>query len=200
VADAGYGSEENYKHVLEKEGRIPLISYGMFLKEQKRSYKKDIFNRNNWEYNENADVYLCPIGRLLQHDSDSVRTDKNGFTRQFKNYTCENCDGCGLKETCTKAIGDRKIQINEQWEAYKAQVSSLLKEGETSKIYKRRKIDVEPVFGDVKQNMDFTRMHVRGKEKVKQELGFVFLAHNLKKLCTRVKKYEGKTVIQGQIA
>ncbi|WP_341777429.1 transposase, partial [Staphylococcus epidermidis] len=37
----------------------------------------------------------------------------------------------------------------------------------------QRKIDVEPVFGFMKAILGFTRMSVRGLNKVKRELGFV---------------------------
>src|SRR5699024_1905201 len=58
--------------------------------------------------------------------------------------------------------------------------SSDLKE-ETGAIYGKRKIDVEPVFGFLKANLCFTRMSVRGKEKVENEIGFAFMAVNLRK-------------------
>lgn len=42
----------------------------------------------------------------------------------------------------------------------------------------RRKIDVEPAFGNLKANLSFNRFSVRGQEKGTQELGFVFMALN----------------------
>lgn len=47
VADAGYGSEENYVDIIENRQRKTLISYGMYLKEQERKYKKDAFKTAN---------------------------------------------------------------------------------------------------------------------------------------------------------
>ncbi len=41
------------------------------------------------------------------------------------------------------------------------------------------------VFGFLKANLGFTRMSVRGKEKVKNELGFAFIAVNLRKYTAR---------------
>ncbi|KZK17410.1 transposase, partial [Staphylococcus pseudintermedius] len=63
---------------------------------------------------------------------------------------------------------------------------------ETASYYAQRKIDVETVFGNIKQNMKFKRFHVRGAEKIFKEMGLVFLAHNFRKLVTRVRKYETK--------
>src|SRR5699024_2681565 len=52
---------------------------------------------------------------------------------------------------------------------------------ETGEIYGKRKIDVEPVFGFLKANLGFTRMSVRGKPKVHNEMGFALMAVNLRK-------------------
>jgi hypothetical protein len=40
VADAGYGSEQNYDDILTKRTRTPLITYNHYLDEQKRKYRK----------------------------------------------------------------------------------------------------------------------------------------------------------------
>lgn len=39
VADAGYGSEQNYNDIISNSEREALIRYNMYLKEQKRKYK-----------------------------------------------------------------------------------------------------------------------------------------------------------------
>ncbi|TYS76539.1 transposase, partial [Rossellomorea aquimaris] len=55
----------------------------------------------------------------------------------------------------------------------------------TGEIYGRRKIDVEPVFGFLKANLGFTRLSVRGQERVQNEMGFALMAVNLRKLTAR---------------
>ncbi|MEN0404648.1 transposase, partial [Staphylococcus aureus] len=60
-----------------------------------------------------------------------------------------------------------------------------LSEPETKKIYSQRKIDVEPVFGFMKAILGFTRMSVRGINKVKRELGFVLMALNIRKIAAQ---------------
>ncbi|WP_150855288.1 transposase, partial [Staphylococcus aureus] len=51
------------------------------------------------------------------------------------------------------------------------------------------KIDVEPVFGFMKAILGFTRMSVRGINKVKRELGFVLMALNIRKIVARRAVY-----------
>ncbi|MDP2925130.1 MAG: IS1182 family transposase [Nanoarchaeota archaeon] len=53
---------------------------------------------------------------------------------------------------------------------------------EAKEIYQMRKIVVEPVIGDIKENYGFTKFYLRGLEKVKIELNLISIAHNLKKI------------------
>ena len=53
---------------------------------------------------------------------------------------------------------------------------------EAKAIYQMRKIAVEPVIGDIKENYGFTKFYLRGLEKVKIELNLISIAHNLKKI------------------
>ncbi|ATH61423.1 hypothetical protein BJD96_13890 (plasmid) [Staphylococcus nepalensis] len=55
----------------------------------------------------------------------------------------------------------------------------------TQSVFSVRKIDVEPVFGFMKAILGFTRMSVRGINKVKRELGFVLMVLNIRKLAAQ---------------
>ena len=189
VADAGYGSEQNYEDVLENRKRQPLITYNTYRKEKKKKEKNNPLNVANWEYNEKDDTFTCPNGQLLTFRYRSNRTDRYSFTREFKVYECEDCSECPFRSQCTKAKegNNRKILVNQKWEQQKEMIRQQLSEEKTGEIYGKRKIDVEPVFGFLKANLRFTRMSVRGKEKVENELGFAFMAVNL-------RKYTAKTL------
>ncbi|EHJ08376.1 putative transposase for IS1272, partial [Staphylococcus simiae CCM 7213 = CCUG 51256] len=47
----------------------------------------------------------------------------------------------------------------------------------------------EPVFGFTKAILGFTRMSVRGIDKVKRELGFVLMAVNIRKIAAQRAVY-----------
>ncbi|HEY3818891.1 MAG TPA: transposase [Polyangiaceae bacterium] len=49
-------------------------------------------------------------------------------------------------------------------------------------IYARRKVIAEPVFGQIKQAMGFTRFSLRGLPKAAGEWAIVCLCHNLLEL------------------
>ena len=55
VADAGYGSEEIYMYINDVLHITPLITYGSYYKENKKKYKDNPFNVENWRYLEEQD-------------------------------------------------------------------------------------------------------------------------------------------------
>ena len=63
----------------------------------------------------------------------------------------------------------------------KARMKSKLSTEEGARIYSRRKVIVEPVFGQIK-NRGFRQFLLRGLEKVSGEWSLVALSHNLLKL------------------
>ncbi|PIC70807.1 transposase, partial [Sporosarcina sp. P17b] len=163
VADAGYGSEQNYGDVIENRKRVPLITYNHYRKEKKKKYKTDPFNTANWAYDETTDTFTCPNDRKLVFRYLSNRTDRYQFTRTMKVYECEDCSSCPLRSFCTKAKeeNNRKLYVNEKWEQQKEYIREKLSDKKTGEIYGKRKIDVEPVFGFLKANLGFTRFSVR---------------------------------------
>ncbi|MFJ7734630.1 transposase, partial [Lysinibacillus sp. NPDC097231] len=183
VADAGYGSEQNYDDILSKRERIPLITYNQYIKEQKKKYKEDLSKPDNWPYHEEDDTFICPNGQKITFQYVSKRTDDYGFTRTLKIYESEDCTDCPFRSSCTKAKegNNRKVTINETWEEQKEYVRTKLSEEKTGAIYRKRKIDVEPVFGFLKANLRFTRFSVRGKSKVENKIGLALMAVNLRK-------------------
>ncbi|WP_342470963.1 IS1182 family transposase [Ureibacillus sp. FSL K6-3587] len=183
VADAGYGSEQNYEDILSNRKCEALIPYTMYEKEQKKKYKQNPFHPDNWTYDEESDTYTCPNQQRVTFRYRSVRTDKTGFKRELKIYECENCSGCPFRSSCTKAKegNHRKVMVNEKWERQKEYVRAKLSEEKAGSIFRQRKMDVEPVFGFLKANLRFTRFSVRGKSKVENEMGIALMAVNLRK-------------------
>lgn len=184
VADAGYGSEANYQHIIDELNRIPLITYGSYYRDKKKKQKKKPFVSDNWVYVETDDLYICPAKRPVAFKRYSTRKDTYGYERHVKVYECEDCRECELRSLCTKAKSNhkRQIHLNPTWEYFKHYTKDKLSNERTKEIYKQRKVDVEPVFGNLKANLGVTRFHVRGHHQVTNEIGFALMALNLKKL------------------
>ena len=64
VADAGYGSEENYEY-LESEHIEHYVKYNTFHKEKSKKWQKDVTRVQNWQYVAERDEYICGNGRKL---------------------------------------------------------------------------------------------------------------------------------------
>lgn len=196
VADAGYGSEENYQYVIDQLDKDALIPYSMYNKELSKKFKEDMTQREHWQYHEDLDVYVDHDGVQFSFDHYSERKDKNGFVRRFKVYTADKVQETPELDALakTKSGHQRQIKVNGTWESYKSDVKDALHSEEGSQLYAQRKIEVEPIFGQMKRNFGVRRCHVRGKQAVSNDIGLLLLAMNLKKLRRIVltKAEEGK--------
>jgi transposase len=183
VADAGYGSEQNYSYVIDQLEKTPLIPYGTYEKEKTRRYKNDPESQINWEVDEINDK-ITRNGVHYHFKHYSQRKDSYGMIRDFKIYEADSKqDSDELTELSKTPNGNqRQIHYNPTWDYFKHLVKEELNSEEGALIYAKRKIDVETVFGDLKGNFGVRRVHLRGKEKVETDIGMTFMAMNLKKL------------------
>jgi transposase len=181
VADAGYGSEENFAY-LEEAGVESFVKYPIFDREQKRSWKKQIYRLENWPYDAELDQFTCPQGKHLTYRSSYRERKANGYMSHRRYYECADCGECPAKEQCTRAAGNRRIRVSMPLMAYRERVRRNLLSEEGKHLRARRGVEVESVFGRLKHNWGFRRFMLRGLEKVKTEWGLLCIAHNMAKL------------------
>ncbi|WP_310678255.1 transposase, partial [Staphylococcus aureus] len=189
VADAGYGFKQNYMAMIDDFNETSLMYvWSCFLNINLENLKVSNLQESKLEIMTNLmmNLYVL-ITKELCFKRYAYRNDRYGFKRDFKLYECDDCSSCSLRHQCMKpnSKSNKKIMKNYNWEFFKAQINQKLSEPETKKIYSQRKIDVEPVFGFMKAILGFTRMSVRGINKVKRELGFVLMALNIRKIAAQ---------------
>jgi hypothetical protein len=182
VADAGYGSEENYEYMQDKKIN-GVVKYNTYDKEMERQ-KKNILSTEKLHYNKQEDYYVCPMGQHMQYIGQRLRKTATGFEQNISRYRAENCEGCPLRGACHKSKGNRVLEVNHKLNDLKALARENLNSEYGDKLRRKRKTDVEPVFGNIKQNMQFRRFMLRGIKKVAIEMGLLSLAHNFKKIST----------------
>jgi transposase len=181
VADAGYGSEQNYQFLETKEIE-GYVKYNYFDKQQSSAYlNKHSFGADNLHYNKERDCYYCPMGQPMTNIGTATKTTATGFKQTITRYQAANCEGCPLRGACHKAKENRIIEINAALNNYKRKATELLTSEKGIYHRKRRPVDVEPVFGNIKHNHGFRRFMLRSKEKVSIETGLLAIAHNLRK-------------------
>lgn len=190
TADAGYGSEQNYE-VMEDKGIEAYVKYNYFDKEQKGT--RSSFSADQLHYNQAEDYIVCPMGQHMQRIGTHKEKNRSGYEQTITRYQAPNCNGCPLRGMCHKQKGNRIIEINHRLRKLKQQAAERLRSEEGIRKRKKRCCDVEPIFGNWKQNKSFRRFSLRGKDKVTIEIGLISLAHNLQKLTGR-KKQARKTL------
>jgi hypothetical protein len=180
TADAGYGSEENYK-ILEDKNIDAYVKYNLYEKDNKKGNSRPSYDPVNMLYDSETDSYQCTLGRKLIKTGSRKRITENGYEQQYIIYQSDNCDSCPLKLECTRDGGNKTIEVNNQLNRYKLKACTMLNSEAGIYHRKRRSVDVEPVFGNIKHNKGFKRFNLRGIKKAEIEAGLLAIAHNLKK-------------------
>lgn len=181
IADAGYGSNENLAY-LEERNVEALVKYNTFHKEASRAWKKNPFRTENWPYDPERDLYTCPEGRHLSFTKKANATTEAGYRQGLRIYTCVSCADCPRKQQCSSAQGNRSIQRNEEMLRLRRQARERLTSESGMVLRKRRAVEVETVFGQIKANHGFRRFHLRGKHKVAVEWGLLVIGYNIRRM------------------
>lgn len=188
VADAAYGSEENYAY-LEEHQLGNYLKYNTFYQDthhyrNPEILRKHAFRADHFTYDPQTDEFICPNKQRLSYLYTRKYKTDNGYESKRRHYECQTCQNCPLKSQCTKAKGNRRIQVSFQLLEYRRQARENLTTETGKALRKKRSVEVETVFGHIKQNMRFRRFHLRGLEKVNTEWGLVCIAHNMRKLAS----------------
>ena len=184
VADAGYGSEENYEFMEENEIEA-YVKYNYFHKENTKKFKSNGFLVQNLYYNKEQDYYVCPIGQHMGKVGNTTRKSESGFVSHLSVYMAKNCNGCPLRGLCHTAKGERRIEVNHNLNRHREKAHQLLTSEEGLLYRSRRPIEPEAVFGQSKSNKGYNRFRhfdEDSPEKVMMDFAIFAVAFNLLKL------------------
>lgn len=92
-----------------------------------------------------------------------------------------DCAACPLRSRCLTPGEDRRVLVAQRCRATGA-LRFKRRQPEARRRYARRKVIVEPVFGQVTEDRGFTALSVRGLALAAGEYLLACLAHNLGKL------------------
>ena len=181
ITDSAFGSEENYSF-LQENNIENYLKYNTFYFDENQKHQKNNFSKDKFIYDKSTDSFTCPKSRSLKlKELKETKTD-NGFVSHLRVYECEDCAGCSFSQDCKKAKGNRTIQVNLNLDRYRKEAFKNLTSPKGIRLRKQRNIEPETVFGDIKWNSGYTRFKLRGKEKVKTEMGLLSISHNIKKI------------------
>ena len=193
VADAGYGSEENYRF-MEESGIEAYVKYNRFHIEHRPRHTPNPYHSENFYYNEDEDYYVCPMGQHMERIGTRYSKTASGYRSENARYRAQRCNGCPLRCLCYKSKGDRRIiEINHRLKHYKREAAERLMSEEGHRHRGRRCVEPEAVFGQMKQNMQYKRFRHFGIDKVIMDFAFFAIAFNVRKMCKITQKQGGKS-------
>ena len=179
VADAGYGSYNNYLYC-EQKGMEKYMKFTMFKKEtEDKNYRENPFRAENFPIDKDG-IMRCPNGKafIFQYRQ---HVKGNAYGRQEEIYRCEDCSGCPYAEKCKKTEGNRTVRINQELTAMHREVIQNLESIHGALLRMNRSIQAEGTFGVIKHDRWYKRIVRKGINSVRLEVLLVSIGHNLYK-------------------
>lgn len=187
TADAGYESEENYTY-FEKQKIECYIKPQNYERSKTKKFKSNMALRENMAYDVEHDEYTCQGGKKISAKYVGIQKTKSGYEREVTYYECEDCTGCPYKKKCTKAKGNRKLQVSKKFIGQRTACLERITSPEGIQLRMNRSIQAEGAFGVVKQNYGFRQFLLRGSRKVSTEILLVAMAYNVNKLHSKIQQ------------
>ena len=167
VGDAAYLTSHICKTIIDLD-MIPSLPYSRL------GYRKEMFKKWEFTYDEFNDIYICP------NEKDLIPTgtyDKNGYMAYKADKN--DCCNCPFKDQCTKS--KYKQILRHIWEEYKEMVNDYRLRNDVKEIYRQRPQHIERVFADGKMKFGLRKTYFKGKQRVHRELTLLYACMNLKK-------------------
>jgi transposase len=171
AGDSAYGSAEMLAWLVHEQGIEPHVS--VF---DKSARNDDSFSREDFAYDHEADVYVCPAGKRLTTKGTLVNDGATLLYRASKH----DCTPCPLKPRCCPKAPARKVPRS-IYEGARDMARSIAKsdDGQTSR---RQRKKVEMLFAHLKRILRLDRLRLRGPCGVRDEFHLAATAQNLRKL------------------
>jgi len=191
VADSNYNSPANLE-VCEKEKLDAYIPDKNFrtrdprfaTQERWKSQRTKRFGLEDFRYQEEADEYICPHGKVLRLRARKAINDGVIYKRYVANR--EDCKGCDLKGLCIRGkVVRRRILCVPMGAVPGNLLKEMVKKVDTERgreIYHQRIGIVEPVFANIRAVKRLDRFTLRGKIKVNIQWVLYCMVHNIGKI------------------
>ena len=160
AADCGYSNGESIKFLEEEklEGYIPNRTQAQEIT------CRDGQKTDDYEYDWERDELIVKGVRMYYHNTyyDKRKKCKLHWYRSWEDF--------------------RIHRVVPEFFRERLRMRDKMKTEEARKIYNLRKIVVEPVIGNIKENIGIREFKLRGLDRVKIELNLASITHNLKKI------------------
>jgi hypothetical protein len=171
MGDSAYGSAEMLGWLVDEHGIEPHVT--VF---DKSALKDGTFSREDFRYDHERDVYLCPGGKMLTTTGTRVNDDATLLYRASK----ADCDGCSLKPRCCPRDVTRKVPRSIHEGA--RDIARAIAKSWEGRVSRRLRKKVEMLFAHLKRILKLDRLRLRGPTGARDEFLLATTAQNLRKL------------------
>jgi transposase len=175
LGDSAYGSAEMLGWLVSERGIEPHVT--VF---DKSARKDGTFSREDFSYDRERDVYLCPGGKTLTTTGTRVNDGATLLYRASKN----DCDGCSLKPHCCPKDAARKVPRSIHEGA--RDIARTIAKSWEGQVSRRLRKKVEMLFAHLKRILKLDRLRLRGPTGAHDEFLLAATAQNLRKLAKLV--------------
>jgi IS5 family transposase len=171
AGDSAYGAAEMLNWLVEERSitpHVPVID--------KSARRDGTFEREQFVYDGDADVYVCPAGKTLTTTGTLVN---DGATLLYRGSTLD-CGRCELKERCCPKTPVRKVPRSIHERA--REVARSLAGTPAFERSRRDRKRIEMLFAHLKRILRLGRLRLRGPAGAQDEFMLAATAQNLRKL------------------
>jgi hypothetical protein len=151
AADSAYGSAEMLGWLVNEraiEPHIPVFD--------KSARDDGTFSREDFAYNQEHDLYVCPAGKALTSTGTLVNDGATLLYRASK----YDCDACELKSRCCPKMPSRKVPRSIYENA--RDVARDIAKTEAYVTSRRERKKIEMLFAHLKRILRLDRLRLRG--------------------------------------
>jgi transposase len=174
LADGAYYNQQKIKECLDTN----ITPYVPVPKRKRSATEGDRFERDDFQYDPEADSYICPAGESLKYHSNQ---NKNGKILKGYASAAKHCATCPMREQCLPPKTPyRQIYRWEHEEVVDAHKERMGNNGK-EQMRKRASLAEHP-FGTFKLWLGWTHFLLRGFEKVRAEMNLLITCYNFKRV------------------
>lgn len=167
-ADAGYADTNSLANADEQGIRVIVPS-----QRQAAENKKSKYDKSQFKYDSQNDVYICPEGHILKYCS---KNEKRKMRYYAAGAICKSCKHFGICTT-NKRNGRKILRLFK--EDLREKLEKFYELPSSRKIYSVRKQKVELPFGHIKRNLKADHFLLRGLDGVKVEISLLSGCFNI---------------------
>ena len=183
VGDTAYGSAPNLNWLVNEQKIAPYIPVV-----EKSKREDGVFSREDFSFDEERDIYICPAGKILRTTGTVVNDDQVLYRARKR-----DCNACPLKMQCCPKEPVRKIPRSIYEEA--RDVARAYGKTEAYERSRRDRKKVEMLFAHLKRILRLDRLRLRGPSGAQFEFTLAAIAQNLRRLAKIVSRPQPAIVL-----